>query len=153
MFGNCCALQLLSHRQQHKHECNNGCIGHKQADSTPPAAKKLKIFKSTSTLDQGQIILNFFVLPFGLKLLNTWMKFGDFIGKVFNGFSLSIHFFSLFFQLSTILDQRLILFLMLEVLLSQSNFFGLNLLLQLVDLVINDLISSPSLSYLILCFW
>ena len=80
------------------------------------------------------------------------MKFGDFIGKVFNGFSLSIHFFSLFFQLSTILDQRLILFLMLEVLLSQSNFFGLNLLLQLVDLVINDLVSSPSLSYLILCF-
>ena len=47
-------------------------------------------------------------------------------------------------------QQGLVLLLVLEVLLGQCDFFGLYFLLELVDLMVDDLIPSLGLSYLVL---
>lgn len=48
------------------------------------------------------------------------------------------------------LEQGLVLLLVLEVFLGQRDFLGLYFLLELVDLMIDDLIASLGLGYLIL---
>ncbi len=70
------------------------------------------------------------------------MELGYFIETVLDFFSPFIHFFFLFLQLSAVFQQGLVLFLVLEVFFGQGHFLGFDLLFQLVDLVVDDLVSA-----------
>jgi hypothetical protein len=89
-------------------------------------------------------------LSFSLKLTDAGVQFGNLIRKVLDDFSFGVHFFLFLLKLPAVFQQSLIFFLVFEVLFSQCNLFGLNFFLELIDLVIDDLVSPLDFCDLIL---
>ena len=85
-------------------------------------------------------------------MLDAGVQLADFVVEVLDDFSLGVHLLLALFQLAAVLEQSLILFLVLEMLLRQSHLLGLDFFLQLVDLVVYDLVSALGLSYFVLSF-
>lgn len=85
-----------------------------------------------------------------LWLFDGIMEFWNFIETVFYLFSSLIHLLLALLQLSTVLQQSLVLFLVLKVLLCQRYLFGLYFLLELINLMVDYLIPPLELSNLIL---
>ena len=100
----------------------------------------------------NQLVLIFSVLSLVFGLLDCVVKFGDFVETVLNFLPSFVHLFFLFLELSAVFQKSLIFFLVLKMFFSQSDFLGLYLLFQLVNLVINDFISSLQFCDFILCF-
>jgi len=101
-------------------------------------------------LSENKLVFIFFELPFSGKLLNAGVQLADFVVEVLDDFSLGVHLLLALLELATMLKQSLVLFLVLEMLLRQSHLLGLDLLLQLVDLMVHDLVSALGLGYFIL---
>ena len=80
------------------------------------------------------------------------MQLADFVVEVLDDFSLGVHLLLAFFQLAAMLEQSLIFFLVLEMLLRQSYLLGLDFFLQLVDLMVDNLVSALGLGYFVLSF-
>lgn len=101
-------------------------------------------------LCQNQLVFIFFVLSFSLELFDAGMQLRYLIRKVLDDLSLSIHFLFLLLKFSAVFKQGLIFLLMFEVFLGQGYFFGLNFFFELVDLMVDYLVSSLYLGNLVL---
>jgi hypothetical protein len=83
-------------------------------------------------------------------LFDAGMQLRYLIRKVLDDLSLSIHFLFLLLKFSAVFKQGLIFLLMFEVFLGQGYFFGLNFFFELVDLMVDYLVSSLYLGNLVL---
>lgn len=55
------------------------------------------------SLGKNKLVFVLFVLPFGFKLFDAGVEFGNFVVEVLDDFSLRVHLFLLLFQLSAVL--------------------------------------------------
>ncbi len=78
------------------------------------------------------------------------MQFADFAVEVLDLLLVLLHGLLVFFYEAAVLLYGLILFLVLHALLHKGDLFGVNLLLQLVNLVIDDLIAAFDFGDLVL---
>jgi hypothetical protein len=100
-------------------------------------------------LSQDEFVLIFLVLAFGFELFDVGVEFGDFVVEVLYDFAFGVHFLLLLFEFATVFQQCLVLLFVLEVLLGEGHFLGLDFLLELVDLVVDYFVASLGLGDLV----
>ena len=101
-------------------------------------------------LSQDQFVLVLLLFALALKGADVRVQLRHLIVEVLDHLPFGVHLLLLLFELPTVLQQRLVLLLMLEMLLSQRNLLRLDLFLELVDLMVDDLVPPLGLCNLVL---